>query len=95
MAAGVPVIATDIPGNASLVRDGDSGMLVPIGDHAALARALQRVSGDVPLRARMRDAGLRIARDHSWDRTAELTLAGLERAIAGQAELAAGTRPAQ
>ena len=46
MAAGVVVVASDVPGNASLVRDGDSGLLVRTGDHAALARALQRLSRD-------------------------------------------------
>ena len=94
MAAGVPVIASDIPGNAGLVRDGESGILVPIGDHAALARALQRVSRDPESWTRMREAGLRIARAHSWDRTAELTLHGFERALAGRATLARVTRQA-
>jgi glycosyltransferase involved in cell wall biosynthesis len=92
MAAGVPVIASDVPGNASLVRDGESGILVPIGDHAALARALQRVSQDPASRARMRYAGLRIAGRHSWDRTTELTLQGFERAIEDQTALARGSR---
>lgn len=91
MAAGVPVVASDVPGNASLVRDGGSGILVPIGDHAALARALCRVARDPESRARMRESGLRIARAYSWDRTAELTLKGFERAIAGRA--AVGRRP--
>jgi glycosyltransferase involved in cell wall biosynthesis len=91
MAAGVPVIASDIPGNASLVRDGTSGLLVPIGDHVALALGLQRLSRDPAFRARMREAGLRIAREHGWDRTAELTLQGFERAISDPAALARGS----
>ena len=95
MAAGVPVIASNVPGNASLVRDGESGILVPVGDHAALARALQRVSHDPGCRARLRDAGLRIAGQHSWDRTTELTLRGFERAIAGRAAVARSTGRAQ
>jgi glycosyltransferase involved in cell wall biosynthesis len=90
MAAGVTVVASDLPGNAGLVRDGESGILVPIGDHAALARALERVSRDPDSRARMRDAGRRIARAYSWDRTAELTLQGFERAIAAHAAVGGG-----
>jgi len=84
MAVGVPVIASDVPGNASLVLDGESGILVPIGDHAALARALQQIAQDPDSRARMRAAGLRIAAEHSWGRTTELTLRGIERAMAGR-----------
>ncbi len=38
MAAGVPVVATDIPGNRQLVRQGQTGYLVPVGDRAALAK---------------------------------------------------------
>ncbi len=39
MRAGVPVIATDIPGNRDLIQDGLTGCLVPLGDRAAFARA--------------------------------------------------------
>jgi glycosyltransferase involved in cell wall biosynthesis len=37
MAAGVPVIATDIPANRELVVDGESGLLVPLDSRAAFA----------------------------------------------------------
>jgi glycosyltransferase involved in cell wall biosynthesis len=84
MAAGVPVIASDVPGNAALIRDGESGLLFPVGHDGALAGALGRISRDDALRARIRDAGLRIAREHSWDQTAALTLRGLEKAIVGR-----------
>jgi glycosyltransferase involved in cell wall biosynthesis len=40
MACGLPVIATRVGGNAELVRDQHTGVLVPPGDAAALARAL-------------------------------------------------------
>ena len=87
MAAGVPVVASDVPGNASIVRDGETGILVPIGDHVALARALQRGARDPALAAHLREGGLRVAGEHSWDRTADLTLQGFRRAIAGRAAL--------
>ncbi|MEO1528947.1 MAG: glycosyltransferase [Planctomycetota bacterium] len=38
MQAGVPVIASEIPGNRDLVRDDETGRLVPLGDRAAFAR---------------------------------------------------------
>ncbi|HEX7325146.1 MAG TPA: glycosyltransferase [Rhodanobacteraceae bacterium] len=46
LAAGVPVIATDIEGVRGLVRDGDTGWLFPVGDADALARALDAAAGD-------------------------------------------------
>ena len=43
MANGVASIVTDTGGNAELVRDGVSGLVVPPGDAAALARAIERL----------------------------------------------------
>lgn len=40
MAAGLPVVATDIPGNAEVVTDGVTGWLVPVHDAAALAKSV-------------------------------------------------------
>ena len=40
MASGLPVVATRVGGNPELVVDGETGMLVPAGDHKALAEAL-------------------------------------------------------
>ena len=40
MASGLPVIATDVGGNADLVAHGQSGDIVPPGDAQALARAM-------------------------------------------------------
>lgn len=49
MALGRPVLAVDIPGNRSLVRDGETGML--FRDEAEFRRQLQRLAGDPALRA--------------------------------------------
>ena len=38
MSHGVPVVATDIPGNRDLVVPGETGYLVPVGDRAGFAR---------------------------------------------------------
>jgi phosphatidylinositol alpha-mannosyltransferase len=46
MAAGTPVVASEIPGNADLVRHEKSGLLVAPGDEAALAAAIDRIAVD-------------------------------------------------
>lgn len=57
MAAGVPVVATDVGGTPEVVEDGATGLLVPPEDPAALGRAVCRVLAD-PRAARSRaDAG--------------------------------------
>jgi len=57
MAAGLPVVATDISGIAELVEDGVSGLLVPERDPVALAAAVSRLAGDPELRRRFGRAG--------------------------------------
>ncbi|HEV3204423.1 MAG TPA: glycosyltransferase family 4 protein, partial [Gemmataceae bacterium] len=50
MAAGLPVVATDIGGVPDQVRDGSTGFLVPPGDVYQLADAMERLIRDPPLR---------------------------------------------
>ena len=57
LASGTPVVATDSGGIPEFVEDGATGVLVPPGDDAALARALDRVLGDDGLRSRLAEAG--------------------------------------
>lgn len=51
MAAGLPVVAARVGGNPELVRDGETGFLVPSGDDEAFAGALQRLLENRDLRA--------------------------------------------
>lgn len=62
MAAGVPVVATDVGGNPELVRDGDTGLLVPPGDEKKLVEALTRLVGDAILRAQYAGQSRELAR---------------------------------
>lgn len=71
MAAGVCVVASDIPENVELLRGGRLGRLFPVGDKRGLITALQAVLTDADLRRRLGTAGQLVARDYSWDRAAD------------------------
>lgn len=51
-ACGRPIVATDVPGNREVARDGVNALLVPSGDGDAMAAALLRLMGDDDLRRR-------------------------------------------
>ncbi len=57
MALGVPVVATRAAGLPEIVEDGVSGLLVPPGDSAALARAITRLLIDPEMGRRMGEEG--------------------------------------
>jgi len=64
MLTGLPVVASDIHGPRELVVAGETGLLVPVRDAAALASAVRQLAQDAALRARMGAAGLARARAH-------------------------------
>lgn len=71
MAAGLPVVASRSGGIVEIVADGETGLLVPPDDAAALAEALLALLRDPERRIRMGAAGRVRARDRfSWDRIA-------------------------
>jgi L-malate glycosyltransferase len=57
MAAGLPVIASRVGGNAELVQDGVTGILVPAEDSAALSAALLKLLSEPSLARRLGQAG--------------------------------------
>ncbi|WP_454691090.1 glycosyltransferase [Achromobacter aloeverae] len=65
---GVPVIATDCPsGPAEILDDGRFGELVPVGDAAAVARAIRQLAQDRARRQHLSDLGPRRAQDFSLE----------------------------
>jgi glycosyltransferase involved in cell wall biosynthesis len=52
-----PIIATDVPGCREIVKDGETGLLIPPGDTDALVEAIRRLVRDGPLRRRMGENG--------------------------------------
>jgi len=79
LAHGLPVVATMTGAIPDLVGD-DAGLLVPVGDTAALTAALARVLGDSGLRARLAE-GARRRRDRlpTWDDAARVMSTALDR----------------
>ncbi len=70
MATGRPIVATNIDGYATVVRNGEEGILVPPRDSESLAEALVRLLNDEPLRRSMGEKGLLRAQEFSWDEIA-------------------------
>jgi glycosyltransferase-like protein len=66
LAAGLPVVASDIPVFAEYLRDGESALLVPPGDAAALAEALDALAGDPELRRRLAAGGRPLVDRFTW-----------------------------
>ncbi len=60
--AGLPVIASAHGGLAEIVKNGETGLLVPPGDRAALAAALRRLADDPSLGERLGEAAARDVR---------------------------------
>jgi len=76
MQAGAPIVASALPVFPPELRDGETGLLVPVGDAAALARALRTLATD-PERARALGAAARTAAHGfpTWDEVTARVLA--------------------
>jgi len=69
MAAGLPTIASRVGGNAELVEDGVTGLLVPPEDSSAIAAALLRLLRDPDLSRKMAENGRKVAvENYSFER---------------------------
>jgi phosphatidylinositol alpha-mannosyltransferase len=71
MAAGLPIVASDIPGFDEVLTDGVEGSLVPRRDPRALAAGVARILEDPALSARMGAAARARAETFSWDRVTD------------------------
>lgn len=65
MTQSLPVIATDVGGIPSIIRDGENGLLVPAAQLDALAAAIRRVLSDDVLREKLIAGGLEFAKLHT------------------------------
>lgn len=71
MACGTPVVASETGGLVFLVRDGETGFHVPVGDAPALAEKIGLLIHDADLRARLGDQAVAYAQKFAWPIIAE------------------------
>ena len=89
MAAGKPIVASNIDGFARVVTDGQEGILVPPENEEALALALQRLVLDPDLRQKMGQRGTVTVQAYRWDRVADQVVQCYEEASARHRAVAA------
>jgi phosphatidyl-myo-inositol alpha-mannosyltransferase len=78
MAAGAPIVASDLDAFASVLDGGEAGVLVPRGDAGALARALSGLLADPERRAELSARGTAVAAGYDWQVLARRILAVYE-----------------
>jgi glycosyltransferase involved in cell wall biosynthesis len=82
MSQRLPVIATPVGCAASLIRDGDNGLLVPTRFAPGIAEAVVRLYNDPDQRRRLGNRAAASVAEMSWRKTAELTLQSYRFALA-------------
>jgi phosphatidyl-myo-inositol alpha-mannosyltransferase len=92
MAAGLPVIASDIPGYRAVMADGEAGVLVPPGDAGALEEALYSTLTDAELRRDLSLGGIERAEGYSWERVVNEVEEVYEEALALGRQVVNGAR---
>jgi len=70
MAAGLPIVTTDVSGIASLITNGENGLLVAEGSTQAMIDAVRSLIATPPLRQRLIQGGYATARAHTLERQA-------------------------
>jgi D-inositol-3-phosphate glycosyltransferase len=71
LACATPVVATRVGGLTAIVKDGETGLLVPWRDPALFAERLRTLLGDDALRARMARQARASVQRFAWDRIAD------------------------
>jgi glycosyltransferase involved in cell wall biosynthesis len=78
MAAGVPVVAADLPSFREILSDGETALLVPPEDPEALAGGIRRLLDDPSLARKIRANALERVRHYSWQERARRIIPVLE-----------------
>lgn len=83
MAAGTAVVASELDAFRRVLRDGQAGVLVPVGDSAALAAAIDTVLSDPLRRTALVEAGAAVVAEYDWPVVAEQILRVYETVTVG------------
>jgi len=94
MAAGTPVVASNLDAFRRVLDDGAAGRLVGVEDPVALAEALMTVLSDDTVRARYVDAASDAVRQYDWDVVADDIMLVYETVAGSGARVAVGGSPA-
>jgi phosphatidylinositol alpha-mannosyltransferase len=81
MAAGLPIVASNIEGYAGVLTHSVEGLLALPGDESGLARALIDLLGDAERRQRMSEKASLRAQEFSWERVSQQVLSYYERLL--------------
>ena len=84
MAAGVPIVASDIPAFRAVLREGRAGELFAAGDPGDLARVTARLLDDPARRAELSVAALDAVADYDWGIVAENVVSVYETVVSGR-----------
>ena len=87
MASGLPVVAAEATGATTLVRNGETGLLVEAGDIEEFADALEAYARDPGLRGRHGERGLEVAKTMDWDAINSAAIDVYQHAIAKRERL--------
>lgn len=82
LAVGRPIVASNLPAIREVLTDGESALLVPPGDPAALAAAIRRIAGDPALARRLAANALALAPRFTWNARAARLESALAAAVA-------------
>ena len=84
-AVGLPVIASNIGGVPGVLKDGETGILVPPGDVSKLADTIIRLADNAEVQKKMGEAGRKfVADNYRWDKCLDKMSALYEKSIAGR-----------
>ena len=81
LAAGAPIVASDLDAFARVLEDGEAGVLVPRGDASALAASLCALLADPDRRSALSEGGPRAAAAYDWGVLARRILAVYETVV--------------
>lgn len=95
-ASGIPIVSTNVGGIPYMVEHERSALLVQPGDSVAMAAAIIRLVMDAELYARLRDAGIDVAKRYTWKRVRPRLLSVYEDVQGGRGrsrEAGGGAKP--